>query len=291
MDHQYIEDHDILDGYLKEKLSAAERTRFEEHFVDCAECLGRLEMTEDFRGGLRTVAAERAATATASARLGLRAWLIGPGRGRQGALLAAAMLLLIALPSALLVIATGQARREVDRARLAAADWQRKLEESREAARSVEKEMDARAQELSEQRREMEAERERERQTRAAEEGSQQARLGAAAPIFDLYTVRSGAEQSARATRISIPRSARWIVLKVEVDPDPPLQSYRATLLTADRQVVCRVSDVIAVKEALAISCDSSLFKPGDYRLALEGLARQGQYVSTGTYSFQVVKQ
>ena len=36
MDHQYIDDHDILDGYLQERLSAAERARFEEHFIDCA---------------------------------------------------------------------------------------------------------------------------------------------------------------------------------------------------------------------------------------------------------------
>jgi hypothetical protein len=198
------------------------------------------------------------------------------------------MLLLIALPSALLVIATGRTRREVDQARLSAADWQRRYDESQQAARTVEKALQARTQELSEQRRELEAEREREQQTRVAEEGRRQARFEA--PIFELNTVRSGAGPSAPATRISIPRSARWIVLKVEVDSDPQLQSYRATLLTGGPQVICRASDVIAVKAALAISCDASLFKPGDYRLALEGLARQGQYVPAGTYSFQVVK-
>ena len=288
MDHQYIEDHDILDGYLRETLPATERTRFEEHFVDCAECLDRLEMTEDFRSGLRTVAAERAAPSRGFARPRPRAWSMATARGRQGALLAAAVLLLIALPAALLVITTGRTRREVDQARLSAADWQRRYDESQQAARDAEKALQARTQELSEQRREIEAERERGRQTRVTEEGSRQARLEA--PIFELNTVRSGAGQSAPATRISIPRSARWIVLKVEVDPDPQLQSYRATLLTGGPQAICRASDVIAVNEALAISCDASLFKPGDYRLALEGLARQGQYVPAGTYSFQVVK-
>jgi hypothetical protein len=291
MDHQYIEGHNILDRYLQETLSAAERTRFEEHFIDCAECLDRLEMTEDFRGALRTVAAEHAATSSTSVRPGLRAWLMGLTGGRQVALAAAAILLLIALPTALLVIATGQTRREIDQARLSAADWQRRYEESQLAARNVEKEMQARMQELSAQRLEIEAQRERERQTRVVEEGSRQALLQAAAPIFELNTVRSGnAGRSALATRISVPRSARWIVLKVEVDPDPQLQSYRATLLTSDQQVICRASDLIAVKEALAISCDASLFKPGDYRLALEGLARQGQYVSAGAYSFHVVR-
>jgi hypothetical protein len=290
MDHHYIEGHNILDRYLQETLSATERTQFEEHFIDCPECLDRLEMTEDFRAALRTVAAEEAATPRVHARPGVRAWLMGLTAGRQAALAAAAILLLVVLPSALWVVATGQAQRQVDLARVSAADWQRRYEESQQAARNAEKEMQAKEQKLSEQRAEIE--RERERQTRVAEEGSWQARLETAAPIFDLNTVRSGgAGRSAPTTRISIPRSARWVVLKVEVDPDPQLQSYRATLLTSDQQIICRASDVIAVKEALAISCDASLFKPGDYRLALEGLGRQGQYLSAGAYSFHVVRQ
>ena len=60
MDHQYIEEHNITDRYLLGRLRAEERSRFEEHFVDCQECLERLETTEDFRGALKTVAAEDA---------------------------------------------------------------------------------------------------------------------------------------------------------------------------------------------------------------------------------------
>jgi hypothetical protein len=292
MDHHYIEGHNIHDRYLQGKLSPTERTRFEEHFVDCAECLDRLEMTEDFRGTLRTVAAEDAATPRVQARPGLRTWLMGLAGSRQAALLAAAVLLLVALPPALLIIETGRSRRQADQARLFAADWQRRYEDSQHAARTVEQQLQAREQELSRQRLEIETERERERQARVAEEASRQARLQPTAPIFDLNTVRSGSpEQSALATRISIPRSARWIVLKLELEPDPELQSYRATLLTSDQQVICRASDAIAVNEALGISCDSSLFKPGDYRLTLEGLNRQGRYVPAGTYSFHVIKQ
>jgi Putative zinc-finger len=291
MDHHYIEGHNIPDRYLQGTLSARERSRFEEHFIDCAECLDRLEMTEDFRGALRTVAAEEAAASRVYARPGLRAWLMHMPGGRHAALLAAAMLLLVALPSVLLIIGAGQSRRQVDQARLSAADWQRKYEESQQAGRNAEKEMQAREQELSRQRLEVETQRERERQARVAEAGSRQALLRTA-PIFDLNTVRGGTRgQSAPATRISIPRSAQWIVLKLEIEPDPELQSYRATLFTPDQQVICRASDVIAVKESLAISCDSSLFKPGDYRLALEGLTRQGRSVSAGAYSFHVIKQ
>ena len=288
MDHQYIEGHDIPDRYLQGTLSATERARFEEHFIDCPQCLDRLEMTEDFRGALRTVAAEGAATSRVDARRGLRAWLMGMPGGRHAALLAAAVLLLVALPSVLLIVWTGQSRRQVDQARLSAADWQRKYEESQQAGRKAEAEMQAREQELTRQR--LEIETQRERQTRVTE-GSRQSLLHTA-PIFALNTVRSGTGgQSAPATRISIPRSAQWIVLKLEIEPDPELQSYRATLFTSAERVICRASDVIAVSGALAVSCDSSLFRTGDYRLALEGLTRQGRHVSAGAYSFHVIKQ
>jgi hypothetical protein len=292
MDHHYIDAHNIPDRYLQGTLSPTEQTRFEEHFVDCAKCLDRLEMTEQFRGALRTVAAEEGATSRVPARHGLRAWLMGLTGGRQAVLLAAATLLLVALPSAFLIMEIGQSRSLVNQARLSAADWQRRYEESQQAVRTAEKEMQAREQELSKQRLEIENERERERQARVTEEVSRQARLQPIAPVFDLNLVRSGNPgQSALATRISIPASARWIVLKLEIEPDPALQSYRATLVTPDQQVICRASEVIAVKGALAISCDASLFKPGDYRLTLEGVTRQARHIPAGTYSFHVIKQ
>ena len=291
MDHQYTEGHNIPDRYLQGTLSATERTRFEEHFIDCPECLDRLEMTEGFRGALRTLAADGAATSRVHARPGRRAWLTAIPGARHAALLAAAVLLLVALPSVLWIVWTGPSRRQVDQARLSAADWQRKYEESQQAGRKAEEQMQAREQEVARQRLEMETQRERERQPRVAEEGSRQALLRTA-PIFDLNTVRGGTPgQPPPATRIAIPRSAQWIVLKLEIEPDPELRSYRATVFTSGQQVICRASDVIAVKGALAVSCDSSLFKTGDYRLALEGLTRQGRAVSAGAYSFHVIKQ
>jgi hypothetical protein len=291
MDHQYIEGHNIPDRYLQGTLSATERARFEEHFVDCPECLDRLEMTEDFRGALRTVAAERAATSLVYPRPGLRTWLWGTAGGRNAALLAAAVLVLAALPSVLLFIWAGQSRRQVDEARLSVADWQRKYEESQQAGRKAEDEMQAREQEVARQRREIETQRDKERQGRVDEEASRQALLRTA-PIYDLNAVRGGTRgPSTPATQISIPRAAQWIVLKLEIEPDPEIQSYRATLFTSGQQVICRASDVMAVKGALAVTCDSSLFKTGDYRIALEGLPRQGRPVPAGAYSFHVVRQ
>jgi hypothetical protein len=290
MDHHYIEEHNIPDRYLQGKLSSAERTRFEEHFIDCAECLDRLEMTEDFRRTLRTVAAEQAMQSRVYARTGLLAWLTGLSGMRQAALLAASILLLVALPSALLITETGRSRREANEARLSSADWRRRYEESQQTARNLEKEMQAREQESSRRRLELETQLKQERQARGREDVTQLALLQPAAPIFDLNIVRSSnAGQSAK--QISIPSSSAWIVLKLEIEPDPEIQSYRATLLTSDQQIVWRASDLAASKGGLAITLNTSLIRPSDYRLTLEGLNKQGGYVSAGAYSFRVIKQ
>jgi hypothetical protein len=60
MEHSYIEDHNIAERYLSGKLSPEERMRFEEHFVDCTQCLDRLEPIDDHRDGLKPTAAEEA---------------------------------------------------------------------------------------------------------------------------------------------------------------------------------------------------------------------------------------
>jgi len=191
-----------------------------------------------------------------------------------------------------LITETGRSRREVNQVRLSSAEWQRRYEESQQTARNLEKEMQAREQELSGQRLELETQLKQERQSRAVDDVNRLALLQPTAPIFDLNTVRStNAEQSARAKQIHIPRSSPWIVLKLEIEPDPEIQSYRTTLLGSDQQVTWRASDLIAVKDALAVICNSSLFVSGDYRLTLEGLTQQGRYVSTGVYSFHVTRQ
>ena len=76
MDHHYIEEHNVADRYLLRKLPAEERTRFEEHFIACAECLDRVEVTEGFRGALRAVAAEEAARPHVYEQAGLLARLV-----------------------------------------------------------------------------------------------------------------------------------------------------------------------------------------------------------------------
>jgi hypothetical protein len=295
MDHHYLEDHGLADRYLLGRLTAEERMRFEEHFVDCQECLERLETTESLRGALQTVAAEDAARASAYAKAGLLAWVARLGRGRRAALLASAVMLLLALPAVLLIREKAAGHEELAQAKRAAADWQRQYEERQQTARRLEKELEETKQQLAEQHAQFEARLEGERQarTRLADELSRSAQAQTSAPVFSLSTVRSGSEgQSRPVNQIVLSGSPQWVVLSLELEPDPDLQSYRATLLTTENQHIWSASNLQPnSREGLALSLNSKLFKPGTYLLTLEGVTSQGRYVPVAKYPFRAIKK
>ncbi len=60
MDHAKIEAEDFVERYVLGRLTAAERERFEAHYVDCPRCLDQLEWTQDLHGALKTAAADSA---------------------------------------------------------------------------------------------------------------------------------------------------------------------------------------------------------------------------------------
>lgn len=103
MEHAFIDDHDLVARYVAGRLSTAEMREFEAHFIDCAACLERLEVEQDFRAGLLETAA-----ALPRAARGTRAL---PIRRVMPATLAAAAAVVLA---AGMTIAYVQARRQLD---------------------------------------------------------------------------------------------------------------------------------------------------------------------------------
>jgi hypothetical protein len=291
MDHHYIEEHNITDRYLLGKLDAEERAQFEAHFIDCRECLDRLETTEDFGGALRSAAAEEVARRYAKAGLLTRVTRLS--RGRQAALVLGAILLLAAVPVALLFRDGGRSRDDLAPSQPPSAEPQRRVEGSPPSAERLARERQESERQASEQRRQLEAQLAHEQQERArmAQELEKLTGPRAGAPVFILSMVRSsGTDQP--VNRISLPRSSPRIILSPELEKDPDVQSYRATLQTADNRNVWSASNLHPnSKDALRLSLSTSVFEPGNYVLILEGLTRQGHYVPVARYPFQAIRQ
>jgi hypothetical protein len=295
MEHSYIKDHHIADRYLSGKLSVQEQMRFEEHFVDCAGCHDRLWTADNFRAGLRIVAAEEATRFRAYMRVRQAgvlvrvAWLI---RRRQ-ALLLAVVTLLIALPMALVILEWRSARRDLAQATQDSSEWRRKYEEGEQAARDLAKEIQTRERESSSQRERLAAQLELAR--KAADSpplpSRKRAENQSEAPVFPLSGLRGdGSDLSQPVNRITLAPSSKWMILLLELEPDPDIRSYRGAISTADGRSVWTKNGLKPnSRNALALSFNSNLFKPGDYLLTLEGLTSQDGPVPIATHAFRVL--
>jgi hypothetical protein len=110
-------------------------------------------------------------------------------------------------------------------------------------------------------------------------------------PVFALSVVRGGGpDLSQPVNRIEIAPSAKWVILLLELEPDPELRSYRCAISTAGGRSVWTKNGLNPnSKNGLALSFNSNLFKPGDYSLTLEGITEQEDRVPVAKCAFRVL--
>src|SRR5688572_3116918 len=188
MEHLYIEKHDVVGRYLSGRLSDEELIRFEEHFLNCQQCVGQLEKTEDIRCGLRTAAAEEAWLSKVHSQAGFLAWILGLRRARRATILAIAVLLIA--PIAWLAWMWNSARRELNGTRASLA-WQRSHEQNAQAAIDLVKEMQEQERRISDERDRLAAQLESEREARVRQAYPSNREIGGetVVPVFSLSMV------------------------------------------------------------------------------------------------------
>ncbi len=287
MDHSYVEEHDLIEAYLAERLSEEERDAFEAHYFSCETCLERLETADGFREGMRQVAAEDLAPAAAAhARLGLLAGLAALSLRYRFAL-AGALLLLAALPAGWLL----ERNRRLEG----------QLAESAASAERQRTDFEARLRSLEQagagDRRRLTEELGRERQARAAvPELPQPARPEINVPLFLLAAVRSG-ETAGREPVNQIPLSPGTgsVILAAEL-ATVGHPAYRAVLRTAGGRDLWQARSLHPdSRDTLVLLLPASMLPPGSYRLTIEGEDPRGNGGSRGfpvaDYPFLVVRQ
>ena len=291
MDHAYIQEHEIVSQYAVGKLDPADRVEFEDHLIDCPQCLDELELTDDFRQTLRSLESQRErpintqtmlnsslSGAGSSPLLPLRSAYkldanlaehhaspelqrpASAGRPvvfqrRVVAILAAVSVIVIGVVSFAFIRENRGIESQLDQARTDASTWERRYYDERQARTNAES------------------------QLREAPVAS--------APLFTLNLTRSanlGTETP--STAVSISRQVKFIVLSLELPNDPDFQSYRATLTDAARTKAWSTDDVLpATSEGLALILPASVIRAGKYVLTIEG-RHGGQYSIAGSYSF-----
>ena len=283
MDHDYINEHGVVALYVAGRLSPEERAGFEEHFVDCRQCLKQIEVTGELRDGLRQVAKEDAARAGV-APLGdapqvAPALWVGPGSRNPRGLLAYAMVVVVGL-GAIFFVDARYRRSEVAEARRTSEDWQRRYAEEQQAREELQNQLAQAADRTPDN---------------ARKPGGEQTPMVASlqpAPLFFLNVTRGADEGSTPVNRVAVSPAAPLIALSLEFEKDSAFRSYRARLSDASGRVVWSAENIPSpASDAIAITLPSRLLGRGNYSVALDGLRADGRYLPAAHFTFQASLQ
>jgi len=264
MNHQYINEFDIVERYLSRKLAEGETVEFEEHFIDCLECVGRLETTKAFADAV-----------------------LENGRGatsRKAFAVAAGVLSLIIIAAVVLTFAQLRSyRAEADQARNASTEWERRYEEERQVSAANSKAQQESERELTEQVAQLKLDLETEKKTLLKD--NVQVNL----PIFALSSTRGGDSPAGPANELTIPRSSSTFVITFPLEEEQSYRGYTMTIVDSKKELIWK-GRVKPRGNAISMGFNSTRFHPGDYLLTLDGVARNGSISVVGKYSFRVRK-
>lgn len=278
MEHEQIAEHNVVERYVLGRLTSEEEERFEEHLLECPECRLQVGREEDFQDSLHAVAAEEVARATARAGMitGTIAWL-GRRSALRGWLLAAALLLLVALPLWLLR----------ERSRLQGQIGQLQADLAHPPVAPAPAAPITGGDPVEKQKLLAEIAAQKDANSRLSEQLARLSRPQVNVPIFSLGFLRG---EETTANRLALGKEPRWIVLSVELPPETA-KSYRATLTAAGGKTVWEDEGLIPNADGtVTVSLYSTKLEPGPYRLRLTAVDAQGRTAPAGVIPFEVVR-
>jgi hypothetical protein len=286
MNHQEIEEKEIIEGYVLHRLAADERRAFQEHYFSCDECFEKAQMQARFMAGVRgesrsgvlARSAFTASTATPAA-----SW---PGWLKPAFTLAAVASLVLAVALAwLLFNQIPKLREELARERQAREQVERETQQNLNRARD----------EVESERQKLEIERsERAKLQSRVEElarnqtwQSSDSKLATQAnvPIIVLEAVR---DSQTAAKPIQLPVNASHLTLWLEVEPGNRFDSFQLQILDAGNRQVQTIPGLKANPYgALALSLSVKAFQTGKYVAKLYGVkGRQREFI--GEYDLNI---
>jgi anti-sigma factor RsiW len=293
MNHKQIDQLDLINRYVMGDLLAEESASFEEHFVDCAECIARLQTTENFLKDLRFLAAQRAVEFEPRPASGALRPFLNPFFSRPVALATASLLIAGLIGTFFLLSYMRGLRDEIAQTKSLSEQWQRRYEDERQSSVSAEQihgEAEARR---AEQIRSLEAELKQQKALRAQRSGPIR-RLPAEGdlPMLVLTSVRSGEPNpTGPGNRIDLPRAAAIFAVLISLEDEARFETYRITILDDRRRLVWKRGELTQGRQgALSIWLETSLFQPGDYSLIVEGYDKEGRKNEIGNYHFLIDK-
>lgn len=288
MRHEEIDKLNLIDRYLMGKLLAEESASFEDHFVDCPQCISDLRMTKNFMQDLRLVAAEQAFQIDRPQPKKAFGHFLQTLSGKPLAWAMSCLLIAAAIGAFFVIDYTRRLRAEVNQAENLSKQWEQRYEAERESAilaDSKHQETQLRQAEqllaLEAKLKEHSTKTEKERIRRAPSEGDR---------IFVLTSTRGGGPNNTEAVkRIAIPRSAEIFAFSIPLEEEQQFESYRATIYRRGLVFNRRSLTLDKKTGSLYAWFKRGFFRPGGYSLTIEGFKKESEKAIIGSYPFSII--
>jgi len=290
MEHEEIDKLNLIDRYLMGKLLAEESVSFEEHFVNCPQCIAHLQTTKNFVQDLRLVAAEQAFQMDRHQTKKVSGHFLQMLLGKPLAVAMGCLLIATAASAFFVIHNTRNLRAAVDQAESFSKQWEQRYENERQSAISADRKHQETELQQAEQMRALEArlkDEEAQRTKIEAESGSRTLSEGTPS-VFVLDAIRGGPDSNP----ITVSRSSAMVVLSIRLEEEVQFKNYRVTIYDKRHGLVWenrRVPPNLKLN-SLFISFNRERFRPGDYSLTVEGFKKEGEKVVIGTYPFSIIK-
>jgi hypothetical protein len=294
MDHKYIEQFDLIDRYLMGKLPEDESERFEEHFVDCPACAGRLKVMGDFLDDLRMEAAELASETASDGAKRPFSFFTGAFSGKVLAVAVICLLLAATAGTVLMANRVWLLSRELDQAKDNSAELQRLYDEQRQTASVSANKLEEVEQGLAGRVAELEAKLQGQEQT-----GGDQSppdvwsRPRINLPVIVLESVRSGEGGSTESVNeVQLSRSQTEFVISIPLEGETQYSDYRIKIVDEKESTVLEKAGLKPdSRGSLTLGFGSSMFQPGRHLVRVYGISRQGAPTTIGDYPLRIIKK
>jgi hypothetical protein len=286
MNHDQIEQFDIVHRYLMGKLSGEEVEQFEEHLIDCPQCVEKLQTIRNFRQGLRAYIMQEAGNAD-KVPFFLRLFSTKTWAIVGGSLLAASAILLLFAFSHIRHLQKAEAA-----ARQTVADLQRQYNEQRQQATSSDQQHQETETYLREQLQQRETELQRAHQQSTA---STNGILASAQPetnlqIRALSAERAGGQNAEEIPKFTQSRSSKNFYVLIPLEGASAKAVYSATVF-ANQRLIKKITELEPDGDnQLSFKLDSRDFPAGEYRVEVKSEPKQTRSGIFGNYPFRVIR-
>ncbi len=290
MNHDYIKESNLIDQYVLGKLAAAEAEEFEDHFIDCPECVEQLSITRSFIHDLKGLAIQETLLSENRRAPQTRGWQLQQLVPLRLWTAIACSCAVVAVVFAFFAVRRqGRLEAELRQARGDVATISQKYQHSVETAAESEKQhgitREQLTQRLDELEQQLKAEGPANKLDRSPVRGSGVPEVNF--PIYVLAAVVRG--QVPPTVEIVPPESSSRFALSIPVEDSREFKVYRVTIVDHQGNTVWKQSGFRPdAYHALSLSLNSNFLKPGSYDLRVEGLTEPKQWNTVGSYPFRV---